>query len=320
MEKIKLLGLQFASGQDHPGVARACHYLRDVGFKSRLKKSAPVKDLGDLVYELDLDTYIQDGIKNLKEVSSANEQISRFIQKQSLHNSFLLNFGGDHGVGLGTVHGMLAQNPETVVVWADAHGDINTPEVSPSGNFHGMPLAFLIGIAKHPEFSWIREKLLPEKLILIGQRDLDQGEIDIINRYQIQYFSSEELNRIGASEVMEMALEKADPMGLAPIHLSFDVDLFDKYDVCATGTRVADGPLIKEVFSMGKILGETGRLRSMDLVEFNPDLGSEFEVRKSASLIMQFVESTIESVFEAQEVSRFSKKDFLLRALGKSFF
>lgn len=204
-------------------------------------------------------------------------------------------------MGLGTVHGMLMQNPETVVIWADAHGDVNTPTSSASKNFHGMPLSFLMNISNDPVlFPWIKRSLPPERLILVGPRDLDPVEKEIIEDLRIQYLSSEEMNKFGTRHLLKRALEKVDPNGDFPIHLSFDVDLFDSRDIISTGTRVGCGPYMPEIFNLGRTLAETGRLRSMDLVELNPKLGYETEMLRTFKLALNFTQYTIRNTFERQ--------------------
>lgn len=316
MKNIKLIGIPFDFGQELGGVRCAYDHLKKNGLNARLQKISKVVDLGEIKYPVKVKEDRIDGIKYLKQSSIANKTISETLENLDLNDSFLLNIGGDHGMALGSVHGVLSQNSESIVIWADAHGDVNTPETSPSGNFHGMPVAFLLGIVKHPQFDWIRHYLLPERLILIGPRDLDAGEIEIIQRYGIQFFSSADLNRMGGREVLETALHRVDPRGIRPIHLSFDVDLFDKHDVYSTGTKVSDGPNYQEVFTLGKILGETGRLKSMDLVEFNPQIGQENEVKASTDLILNFLETTLGSVFSSKVIE--AKKDFLFKALDKN--
>lgn len=316
MKKIKLLGIPFDFGQDLTGVRLGYEHLKMHGLIARLQKFTKVTDLGEIKYPVKITENKTDGIKNLRQSSAANKAITETIESLDLNDNFLLNVGGDHGMALGTVHGILAQRPDSVVIWADAHGDVNTPSTSPSGNFHGMPVAFLLNIVKHPQFDWIRTHLLPERLILVGPRDLDGGEIEIIQRYGIQYFSSADLNRIGGKDVLETALSKVDPRGVRPIHLSFDVDLFDKYDVHSTGTKVADGPKLEEVFKLGKRLGETGQLRSMDLVEFNPRIGQEAEVKSSTDLILDFLDTTLRPVFSDKLTE--INKDFLSKALDKN--
>lgn len=316
MRRIKILGIPFDFGQDHFGVRMAADFLKDHGLKEKLKKIAPIRNLGNINLPFkDNGESANSLIKFSRQASQANQEISHLLENENLTDNFLLNIGGDHGMALGTIHGILSSRPDTIVVWADAHGDINTPETSPSGNFHGMPLAFLLNAAHHEDFHWVNNFIQPEKLILIGPRDLDQGEKDLINRLGIQYYSSDELNCIGAKEIVEMALHRADPLGTSPIHLSFDVDLCDQKDIQSTGTRVPNGPKLEEVFLLGGILAETGRLKSMDVVEFNPLIGSESEVLASSELITDFITTTIRQVFSVSNTSH----HFLFKAFTKTF-
>lgn len=309
MEQIKILGVPFDSGQEKRGVKYAADYLRIHGLVESMRKISVVQDLGNIVFPDKKAVYLKERIKNIHEASENNLKISRTIEALDLKDDFLLNIGGDHGMSLGTIHGILSHRPDSIVIWADAHGDINTPETSPTGNFHGMPLTFLTGLATHPEFDWITHKLQPNKLILVGPRDLDEGERDLIEKYKIQYFSSEELNHLGAKEVLEMALHRADPHGLAPIHLSFDVDIFDGEDISSTGTIVPDGPKLEEVFLLGGLIAETGRMKSMDVVEFNPLIGTVDQVEASGELVMDFLVTTMRQK---------NNREFIYRAFDKT--
>ncbi len=291
MRNIHLTDIPFDLGQPHAGVRCGLEYLKAAGLVEVLRSARPVMETRVNIPAKVQDTDLR--IREARQAAVASELISAHVARNYRKDSFLLNVGGDHGMALGTIHGLLHHHPNAVIVWLDAHGDLNTPETSPSGNFHGMPLAFLLGIASHPQFSWLRKVINPNRLILVGPRDLDAGEVSAIRNYGIQYFSSEDLGRLGASELLSMALHRADPDGTAPIHLSFDVDVFDGDAVVATGTRVPGGPALEELFLFGGLLAETGRLRSMDIVEFNPELGTPAEVRASADLILDFAKTVV---------------------------
>jgi arginase len=295
MKSLNLIGLPFNYGQSQDGVSKSASYLRAQGLVKRLSRYFDVHDMGDLSLRWSRQDCLQDGIIDPQANFQANHLISQYISR-SASRDFQLNIGGDHGVGLGTVHAALQKDPSTVIIWADAHGDVNTPLTSPSGNFHGMPLAYLLGEANHAQYSWSKVKLAPEKLILIGPRDLDQGEREIITKRGVQFYSSRDLNRIGAEGIMATALNRADPQKKAPIHLSFDVDLFDASDVASTGTRVHEGPRTDEVFSLCSWIARTNRLKSMDLVEFNPELGNSLELKKSTELILDLLEIMAEEM------------------------
>lgn len=293
MHALKLLHIPYDFGQSSSGVRDGHDQLIHQGLLHRLSDFGAEIEIGDVELRPRSSRPGTGRIKWARENSSACRRISGTIAGMDLRESFLLNIGGDHGLGLGTVHGLLHHDPETVVVWADAHGDINTPSTSPTGNFHGMSLAFLLHAAQDPAFAWLTHRLKPQNLILFGARDLDPGEEDLIQRLGIQHYSSTAINQVGARDLLEIALAKADPRGEKPIHLSFDVDFFDAGDIAATGTRVLEGPRQEEVFLMGGALAETGRLRSMDIVELNPDLGSAAAVKASGQLVLDFLTCTL---------------------------
>lgn len=297
MKNIKFLGVPFSGGQPHSGVEKAPQVLRENNFFNLLPAS--VLDLGDLDFHLCGDK-THGEIKNEKLSGLGNALISRAIETENLNDSFLLNVGGDHGLSLGTIHGLLHHYPDLVVVWADAHGDINTPTSSLTGNFHGMPVSFLLkGPQGRDDFSWMKKILRPERLIFMGPRDLDPAEKKIIEEMGIQWYSSQTMNEYGVENLLKHALNIADPSGKSPIHLSFDIDIFDAHDVQSTGTRVDLGPRKNEILKLGKLLGETGRLRSMDLVELNPEIGHEMQISETLDLAMRFTLSVTESVFSA---------------------
>jgi arginase len=305
MQNIKLLGIPFAFGQDKAGVKFAPDILRVVGLTRELGQIAPVEDLGNVSFALCQDDGNPGRIKRLAESAKANELISSAIEQQDLSESFLLNVGGDHGLALGTLHGMLAHHRDMVVVWADAHGDLNSPSTTPSGNFHGMPLYYLLSHAQHDPryFAWLKHHLKPNRLIFFGPRQLDPGELRLIDELSIQYYSSEDINRRGGEVIIKEALKLADPESRLPIHMSFDVDIFDPEDVPATGTRVIKGPNVDEVFVMAEIVAQSGRLRSMDLVEVNPDVGSPAEVQATLNLVLDLVKRIVGHVFERKASS-----------------
>lgn len=309
MEKIKFLGVPFSFGQPLEGVKKAPAHFRLRGYLKELEDIAPVRDLGDIDFALIKKLRGISPIKNAAPSGLGCELISQCIERERLDRSFLLNLGGDHGLALGTIHGILTHRPETVVIWADAHGDINPPEASETGNFHGMPLSFLLGLNRNEKyFHWIRRLLKPQKLILFGPRDLDWVEKKIIEELSIQYISSEEIKKFGTEFLIKKALAKADPRGEAPLHLSFDVDFCDPKSVAATGTRVPGGPDFSQVLELGRYLGQTGRLRSMDVVELNPEIGPPQDVRETFNLTFEFVRLTLqESFMSAKLESRVSR-------------
>jgi arginase len=132
-----------------------------------------------------------------------------------------------------------SHHPDACVIWVDAHADINTSETTDSGNIHGMPVAFLMGLGEPiEEFSWMKGNLKPSNIVYIGLRDIDAGEKRILKENGIKAFSMHEVDRYGIGKVVEMALDAVNPKRDKPIHLSFDVDALDPSVAPSTGTPV----------------------------------------------------------------------------------
>ncbi len=140
---------------------------------------------------------------------------------------------------MGTISGTLSKYPNAVVVWVDAHADINTIETTPTGNIHGMPAAFLLGLSSAPEFSWVKPILKANSIVYIGLRDIDPGEKKILKENGITAFSMHEVDKYGIGEVVNRALDAVNPHRDRPIHLTFDVDALDPDVAPSTGTPVS---------------------------------------------------------------------------------
>jgi len=192
--------------------------------------------------------------------------------------------GGDHSLAIGSIAASSTAYEDLCVIWVDAHADINTPKTSPTGNIHGMPVAFLmqLDMVPVPGFEWLKEKkLTPERIVYVGLRDVDEGEKEILKQLNIKAFSMTKVEHYGIKQIMQMALDHVCPNRDKPIHLSFDVDGIDPYDVPSTGTPVRGGLTYREARYLCERVCETGQLVSMDIVEVNPKLGSAEEVRKT---------------------------------------
>lgn len=292
MQKVKWLGIPFHFGQGNKGVAAASLFFRGIGLIQDLEKVAAIEDLGDMSFQMMVEK--DSSIRFEQTVAVACEHISNTVSKSMTQEDLLLIVGGDHGLSLGSIHGVLSKNPETVVVWVDAHGDMNPPAASPTGNFHGMPLAFLLQQAgQHKAFGWVKHTLRPEKLILLGPRSLDPEEQRLIRELNITYHSTDEIHEHGMTALIQKALKKVDPQGKHPIHLSFDVDACDPQTMPSTGTLVSRGLDSKDMEELGRELAHTNRLRSIDLVEFNPFIGSSDDLKLSLQGVQSFLTSVL---------------------------
>lgn len=142
---------------------------------------------------------------------------------------------------MGTISGTLSRYPDAVVVWVDAHADINSVATTPTGNIHGMPVAFLLGLPSTEtvsQFSWLKPTLKPNSIVYIGLRDVDPGEKKLLKDYGITAFSMHEVDKWGIGAVVQRALDAVCPHRDRPIHLSFDVDALDPTVAPSTGTPV----------------------------------------------------------------------------------
>ena len=213
-------------------------------------------------------------------VAATTDLVAAEVEKAHKEGKFPMLVGGDHCLAMGSVLGSTRRYPNLRVIWFDAHADVNTPDSSPSGNMHGMPLAGLLGLMKPPGFEDGRyECVSPDRLGYIGLRSVDDGEKVTLKEKGVDIaFDMEHLNQFGIAELTRRVLQKLNPNNEFPIHLSFDVDGMDPMDAPSTGTPVSRGVRLHEAVEMIRIIRETGCLVSMDCVEVNPSLGTHNEV------------------------------------------
>jgi len=195
---------------------------------------------------------------------------------------------------MGTISGTMSTYPNACVIWIDAHADINTAETTTSGNIHGMPISFLLGLGpKIPEFAWVKPILTPSRLVYIGLRDIDAGEKRILKENNIKAFSMHEVDKYGIGKVVEMALDHVNPNRNLPIHLSFDVDALDPSVAPSTGTPVRGGLTFREGHYICEAIHETGLLVALDLMEVNPSLADAASVEQTVAVGCSLVRSAL---------------------------
>lgn len=293
----------FSRGQGKDGVDTGPAALLTAGLLDQIKE--------DLGYTLHGERKVTDynvvcatehdepyrGMKNPRTVSCVTKDIANKVYQQARAGRMVLTLGGDHSIAIGTVAGTAKAirerfgGKEMAVIWVDAHADINTPETSDSGNIHGMPVAFLTGLAQsEPEdmFGWIEKEQMIKvtKLVYIGLRDVDKGEKKILRDNNIKAFSMHEIDHHGIGRVMEMAM--AHIGSDTPIHMSFDVDALDPMWAPSTGTPVRGGLTLREGDFIAETVHASGQLVAMDLVEVNPSLevaGAAETIRAGISLV-----------------------------------
>ncbi|KNE64043.1 arginase [Allomyces macrogynus ATCC 38327] len=275
---VSILGVAFSGGQAKGGVENGPQTLAEFGLHQQLR---------DLDWNVTVDARCQDlthlqplsdpdigKLKKPRYVSAVCEYLANVVEEHAKRGELVLTIGGDHSLAMGTLGGTTRAHPDLCVIWVDAHADINTPLTTDSGNLHGCPLAFLLGLegTDLPEFSWLSPCLTPDRLVYIGLRDVDQGEKRILKQLGIKAFSMTEVDRYGIGQVVEMALDHVNPNRDRPIHLSYDVDGLDPSVAPATGTPVRGGLTFREGHYICERLHETGLLCAMDVMEVNPAL------------------------------------------------
>lgn len=295
-KELSVIGVSVKEGQQLTGVEMAPGQMRKSGLLTAISNLGwQIEDTGDLTKE-DLMEEIEEEemsnkpykyvLPNIEVLGCMNKRLSEIAHKKSQEGKFVLTLGGDHGLASGSIHGMLETYEDLKVIWIDAHGDCNTVETSPSGNYHGMPVAHLLhwipqGTVK--SFDWLQKKLKPENIVFIGLRDLDDGEKKLLKEHNIKVYTPYDIeDKGGISRVMDEALEylNADEGKQSPIHISWDVDGCDPSFITATGTKSRCGLTERESHYILMRTAMTGNLVSLDMVEVNPNLEKEAAERE----------------------------------------
>lgn len=194
------------------------------------------------------------------------------VLEASAHGSFALTVGGDHSIASASIGALVKTYPDLAVLWIDAHGDANTPETSPSLHYHGMPAAHVMGWFKKevPGFEWLNSLLVEGRLAYIGLRDIDAEEGKMLKASGVHTFTMSQVDRLGISQVVTLALQRIDPNNERPLHLTFDIDAIDPVYAPGTGTLARGGLSYREAHFICEEMAATQRLVGMDLVEINP--------------------------------------------------
>jgi arginase len=279
MTKLNFLGLGFSCGQERKGLKASPQQLRTY-FPILKDLGLQLIDHGDIAPADETCVKIHSSAElaamDWSSYEKAFHQVTELLQRPEL----LLNWGGDHSVALATVGAFARTFPTGYVLWVDAHADLNLPEFSPTGNLHGMPLSVLFNLERtqSQHLSWMNSRLDPRKLIYVGVRDLDPFEKEIIHKYGVKAYTAKDVRQRGMTAIMNEVLTL---VGGNPLHLSFDIDSLDPEHAPSTGVPVADGLQLNDLRSLGKALSESKNLRSLDIVEVNPTLGSADDMLKT---------------------------------------
>jgi arginase len=276
-EKIRIIGVPMDLGASRRGVDMGPSALRVAGLQAKLKQlGRQVEDIGNIIVKQPEEQHY--GVKNakyLEEISVTCKGLADIVGKTLDEDLLPLVLGGDHSIAVGTAGGAAAhyhkESKRIGLIWLDAHGDMNTPESSPSGNVHGMPLASIMGYGP-PELTdlgGIKPMVEPRNIALVGIRDLDAKERRLVKDSGVHIFTMRDIDERGMREVMAEALRFAgdDTAGIA---VSLDMDFVDPSDAPGVGTPVRGGVTYREAHLALEMIADSRAMVSFELVEINP--------------------------------------------------
>jgi arginase len=276
---VHVLGVPMDLGSGRRGVDMGPSAIRIAGVAERLKELGhKVVDDGDLVIKNMEELKVgNERARYLTEIARASALLARKIERIMAGGDFPLVLGGDHSIAVGTVSGIAAagrsQRKKVGLLWIDAHGDINTPETSPSGNIHGMPLAALLGFgaSELTEVGGPAPKVDAANVALVGVRSLDTGEKKRLKESGVQVHTMSDIDRHGIHRVMKKALTRVTD-GTGFVHVSFDLDAVDPAVAPGVGTPVKGGLDYREAHLIMEVIADAGIMTSLEMVEVNPIL------------------------------------------------
>lgn len=276
--RVGILGIPMDLGAGRRGVDMGPSAIRYARLEQTLRALGhELSDLGDVdvpvVEAIERDAPAPGPMRFPAPIESACREACERLRAMP-EDAFPIAIGGDHSLSMGTVPGA-ARGRRTGLVWVDAHTDLNTPETSPSGNVHGMPVAHLLGLGD-PGLAGIGgpgPAVLPQDVVMIGIRRVDARERGVLLEQGITVFSMKDLDRRGIAPVAAETLERLS--GVERLHVSFDADALDPTVAPGVGTPVPGGLTYREAHLLMELLADSGRVTSLDLVEVNPVLDRE---------------------------------------------
>jgi arginase len=284
VESVAVIGAALDLGAGRRGVDMGPSAIRYAGLAERLARlGREVIDLGNVPAEIAEASEMGDeSARFLRQIKSTCERIADVVGRARGDGHFPLVLGGDHSVALGSLGGLAATYGPGGVIWIDAHGDLNSPATSPSGNVHGMVLAAALGLAgsDFESDAWPMPAVDRTRVALVGTRLLDQGERELVREHGLRVWTMSTIDRMGLERAMREALEHV--AGESFLHVSLDMDALDPDVAPGVGTAVRGGLGYREAHLALELVAEANVLTSMDVVEVNPILDDANETGKLA--------------------------------------
>ena len=284
MDPVAVIGAPLDLGAGRRGVDMGPSAIRYAGLEPRIEElGRRCIDWGDVVTAVAEASAVGDErVRFLPQIKETCERIAELVAKAVDEGLVPLVLGGDHSVALGTLGGLARASGKGGVLWLDAHGDLNRPGTSPTGNVHGMPLAAALGLggAEFESEAYPLPALERSRVALFGVRSLDPAERGLLAELDALVFTMSDLDRVGVEPAMREALEHVAGPGF--VHVSLDLDVLDPEVAPGVGTPVRGGLSYREAHLALELVAESGLVRSFDVVEVNPILDRENQTAKLA--------------------------------------
>lgn len=276
MSRVALLGVPLDLGAGRRGTDMGPSAVRYARLQAELEALGhQVLDLGNVSFPVA--ERLEEGdpqAKYAEAIARVAEEVDRAATSALRQGALPVVVGGDHSLSLGSVAAAVRHRPDAGLLWLDAHGDFNTPQTTPSGNVHGMVLACLVGLgpANLVRVGGFGPKVEPGRVAVVGVRQLDPGERELLRTSGVAVFTMKDVDRYGLGEVMQRALDVASGGGTRPVHVSLDMDVVDPVHAPGVGTPCPGGLSYREAHLAMELVADSGLLSSMDVVEVNPIL------------------------------------------------
>lgn len=289
---IEIIGAPQDLGQIHRGVDMGPSAVRVAGLIPRLEDLGyTVIDRGNISCASMATAEEGDqSARFLSHVVADSELLAAVVEDTVRSRHFPLVIGGDHSVAIGTLGGLARIEPRQGLLWVDAHADFNTPESTPSGNIHGMPVAAILGYGPTElvEVAGVAPKAVEANTVIVGLRSVDEAEAERLRASNIRYFTMHDIDMNGLAPIVEAAIEILTADGVRNVHLSFDADAIDPRHAPGTGTPVLGGLTYRESHLMMELLAEANIITSAEFTEVNPILDDQ---NHTAELIVELIAS-----------------------------
>jgi len=281
---VALIGASLDLGSGRRGVDMGPSAIRYAGLAARIERlGRQVFDRGNVEGPVAEATAVgNERVRFLEPIKQACERVAQLVTQSVEEGLQPVVLGGDHSVAIGTLGGLARVYGPGGVLWIDAHGDLNRPETSPTGNVHGMPLAAALGFAG-PEFeseAWTFPAVSPDRVALVATRSLDPAEADLLSELDVEVYTMSDVDRLGVERVIRQAL--AHIAGPGFVHVSLDMDALEPDIAPGVGTPVRGGLSYREAHLAMELVAESGVAGSLEVVEVNPILDQENETAKLA--------------------------------------